>query len=118
MADRLHCADSAAVGLNRLVLLPGRGQDATGLPMPAIQRFGSIDLLCGKHCSARQVEGFGELSSLFIQLTKVAERIRFCGGISDASGEGRRLLEELLRSSAEQLLVRPCRSGGETSRKV
>ena len=66
MADRLHRADGAVVGLDRLLLMPGRGQDATGLPIPAIQRLGSIAQLRGKHRPARQVEGVGELSGLLI----------------------------------------------------
>jgi hypothetical protein len=36
MADRLYRTDGALIGLDRLLLVPGRGEDATGLPLPAI----------------------------------------------------------------------------------
>ena len=98
--------------------MPGGGQDPTGLPLPAIQRLGGIDQLRGKHRLARQVEGVGELSGLLIHLTQVAERIRFRSRIADASGDGRRLPEALLRPSTEPLLVRLGRRVGWTDREM
>src|SRR5262245_32551882 len=95
LTDGLERAHGSLVCCDGVISLAQRAEQTPCLPLPAVQRFGCVDLLGCKDSPTRQLQGLSVAVLILIQSAQIAPSVRGSTAISEGLSHGARLTERL-----------------------